>query len=279
MSIKDFIPSIFSASVLRGYEKASIFANVISRDYSGEISNVGDRVRVPKIGPVEIRDYEKGTPIDYNEIDGSFLDVVVDKAKYWGLRAEDVDQLQSAPAFLDGATKNASYALRDEIDKYSAEILTTGAGTKLYEKNPYDSDHISLFTELAMVLDEQNVPRGSRFVIIPPSVLRRLTLSIISAGTPNEKPLSEGYIAKIAGFDTYLSNNLVKTPTGVKVIAGVRESATHILQLAKTEALRDKDSFSDLVRGLAVYTTAVLLPAGLVTAHVKRAIEEPDEIT
>lgn len=283
MSIQNFIPHIFSASILRGYEKASVFTNIISRDYSGDIANVGDRVRVPKIGPVAIRDYQKGTPINYDGIDGSYIDVVIDQSKYWALKAEDIDQLQSAPNFLDGATKNAAYALRDEIDAYSAGILTDWAGTKLYETTPFIPDfaslqtgvvnigYVALFTELAMNLDELNVPRGGRWCVIPPYVVKGLAESVIATGMPNERPIAEGFVTRIAGMDIYMSNNLVTdSDNNAIIIAGVREAATHIMQLVKTEALRDKDSFSDLVRGLAVFTTAVLLPPGLITAVVKR---------
>jgi hypothetical protein len=42
------------------------------------------------------------------------------------------------------------------------------------------------------------------------------------------------------------------------------------VQISKVETLRDKDSFSDLVRGLAVYTSAVLMPEGLITARVRK---------
>jgi len=272
MSIQNFVPHVFSASILRGYEKASVFGNIISREYSGEISNVGDRVRVPKIGPVEIRNYQKGTPISYDGIDGSYIDVVVDQSKYWALKAEDINQLQSAPAFLDGATKNACYALRDTVDAYSAEIITAGAGTKLYETAAWASqDYVSLFTELAMNLDELNVPRSNRWVVVPPFVVKGLAEAVIKAGMPNEKPIAEGFVTRIAGLDVLMSNNLVTETNGdTRIIAGVREAGTHILQLTKTEALRDKDSFSDLVRGLAVYVTAVLLPPGMITALVQR---------
>ena len=283
MSIENFVPHIFSASVLRGYEKASVFANLISRDYSGEIANVGDRVRVPKIGDVEIREYQKGTAISYDGIGGSYIDIVIDKSDYWALKAEDIDQLQAAPAFLDGATKNAAYSLRDKIDAYSAEVLTDAAGLKLFEDEPYKPEtsslptgmanlgFVDLFTTLSMHFDELNVPRGSRWVVIPPFVLKELSESVIAAGQPNEKPVSEGYVSRIGGLDVYVSNNLIKETNGdTWVLAGVREAATHIMQLTKTEALRDKDSFSDLVRGLAVYTTAGLLPAGLITALVKK---------
>jgi len=282
MSIQNFIPHVFSASILRGYEKASVFANVISRDYSGDISSQGDRVRVPKIGPVAIRDYTRGGPIVYDGVQGAYIDITVDQQKYWGLRADDIDELQSAPNFLDGATANAAYALRDEVDVYSAKVLTDAAATRLYEDTPFvppgtlpvgvaDQGFLNLFSEIAMNLDELNVPRLARWVIIPPFVLRGLTHSVIAAGLPNDRPIGEGYVSTIAGLDVYVSNNLVAEANGdTRILAGVREAGTHILQLTKTEALRDQESFSNLVRGLAVYVTAALLPEGLVTALVGR---------
>jgi hypothetical protein len=237
-------------------------------------------VKVPKLSPVAVRDYQKGMPISYDEVTGTTLDIPIDQCKYFGLRAEDVDILQTVPNFLDGATQNASYALRDTIDMYSAEVLTADAGTKLYTSSPYpvgtptasgaDDVNINLFTTLAMELDQLNVPRAGRFCIIPPYLVKGLSLSIIKAGIPNTAPISEGFITRIAGFDIYMSNNLVMdSDDNATIIAGIRESGTHIVQISKTESLRDQNQFCDLVRGLALYKTAVLLPEGLVTALVQ----------
>jgi len=281
MSTTSFIPEIWSASVLRGFEKSSVFASVCSRDYAGEVSSKGDVVKVPKIGPVSIKAYTRGGPITYDAVDGSTIDIAVTEEKYWALRADDITQMQSAPAFLDGATKNAAYALRDVVDSYTAGILTAGAGTKLFTGSPYvigapvvqggDDVTIDLFTTLAMTLDELNVPREGRFIVIPPYVVKAITLSTIKAGMPNEKPIAEGFISRIAGFDVFMSNNLATDTNGnATVIAGVQAAATHIMQIAKTETLRDQASFSDLIRGLAVYVSAVLLPEGIVTALVKK---------
>jgi len=283
MAIQNFVPHVFSAAVLRDFEKTSVFASVISRDYSGEISAVGDRVRVPKIAAVEIRQYQKGSAINYDGIDGTFIDIVVDQADYWALKCEDIDQLQAAPPLLSAATKNAAYALRDKIDAYSAGILTEAA-TKLFETTPYkpieaglpagmaNIGFVDLFSTLSMKFDELSVPRGSRWVVIPPFIVKGLADSVIAAGQPNERPLSEGFVSRICGLNVYVSNNLVTETNGdVWVLAGIKESATHIMQLTKTEALRDKDTFSDLIRGLAVYKTAALLPSGLIAAQVSRS--------
>jgi len=257
---------------LRGYEKTSVFANCVSRDYAGELKNRGDVVKVPKIGPVQIKDYTRGGPISYDAINGTTLDITIDQEKYWALKADDVDQMQAAPAFLDGATKNAAYALRDTIDTYTAGILTTGAGTKLYLGTPYNGgdDAIELFTSLAMKLDELNVPRLGRFVVVPPFVVKGIAMTVIDDGTSNETAISEGFITRISGFDVYMSNNLVTDADVTTIVAGVKPAATHIVQIAKTETLRDKDSFSDLVRGMAIYTSAVLMPEGLITARVRK---------
>jgi len=280
MSVFSFVPTIWSASILRGFEKASVFTSCLSRDYAGEIKNQGDTVKVPKLNPVAVRDYQKGHPITYDEVTGSTQDIVIDQSKYWALKVEDIDQLQSAPNFLDGATLNAAYALRDTIDMYSAEVLTAGAGTKLFTSDPYaivtaitnraDDSIIDLFTTLAMELDQLNIPRAGRFCVIPPYVVKALSLSIIKAGIPNTAPISKGFITRIAGFDVYMSNNLVKdTDDNATIIAGITAAGTHIVQISKTESLRDQNKFGDLVRGLALYKTAVLMPEAIVTALVQ----------
>jgi hypothetical protein len=271
MSVQSFIPEVWSASILRNLEKASVFAAVCNRDYQGEIAKCGDVVKVPKIGPVAVRDYQKGGPITYDAVDGSTIDIPITEQKYFAIKADDVDKIQSAPAFLDGATKNAAYALRDTIDSYTAEVLTMCAGTKLYEVAPWSSiDYVHLFALLAQNLDEQNVPRGGRWVVIPPFVVAGLTEAVIKAGTSNERPISEGFVTRIAGLDVYMSNNLKTNTDGTRIIAGVSAAATHIMQLNEIETLRDQSSFADLVRGLALYTSAVLLPAGIVTALVEK---------
>jgi hypothetical protein len=273
MSVSKFIPEIWSASILRGFEKTSVFATVCSRDYSGDLVGRGDVVKVPKIGAVAVRDYEKGGPITYDEVQGSTVDISVDQQKYWALKADDINRMQSAPASLDGATLNVAYALRDTIDEYSAGILTEYAGTQLYEDKAYSGDWVHLFALLAQKLDEMNVPRGGQYVIIPPFVVAGLTEAVIKAGMPNEKPLAEGFISRIVGFDVFMSNNLETDAYGTRIIAGVKAASTHIMQLAKTETLRDRDSFSDLIRRLAVCTTAALLSEGIATALVEKPAE------
>jgi hypothetical protein len=126
-TVSGLIPAVWSASILRGFEKASVFTHCLSRLYQGDIK-VGNVVKVPRIGAVSVRPYELRIPIIYDDIDADTIDIPIDQQTYFGLRCEDIERVQAMPDFLDAAVKNAAYALRDTIDTYTAEILDAGAG-------------------------------------------------------------------------------------------------------------------------------------------------------
>ena len=53
------------------------------------------------------------------------------------------------------------------------------------------------------------------------------------------------------------------------VLAGTNEAIIFASQLSKIETLRDKDSFSDLVRGLYLYGAKTVQPKALAKMVVK----------
>jgi len=272
MSVQNFIPKIWAASVLRSFEKASVFGSCLGRDYSGELKQSGDTVKIPIVGAVAVRNYTRNSNITYDQATGSTLDIVVDNCSYWALKADDLDVAQSKPAFLDACSKSAGYALRDAVDIDAAKVLAAGAGNKLYETTPYqiNGDVTKLLAEISKTLDTANVPRAGRWVVLPPFVASELSLELIGKTTPDTQIVSEGWINRCFGMDIFMSNNCPKDAEENSIIlAGVKEAGTLIAQVEKTEAMRDPDSFAELVRGLLLWKTAVLLPAGIVAASVE----------
>jgi len=280
MSVQDFIPTIWSASVLRSFEKASVYGSCLSRDYAGELKQSGDTVKIPIVGAVAVREYSRNEDISYDTATGTTLDVVIDNCAYWALRADDLDVAQSKPAFLDACTKSAGYALRDKVDIDAAEVLAAGAGSKLFEDTPFqvNGNVTRLLAEISKTLDTSSVPRSGRWVVLPPFVASELSLELIGKTTPDTQIVSEGWINRCFGMDIFMSNNCPQdAEENSIVLAGVREAGTLIAQVEKTEAMRDPNSFAELVRGLLLWKTAVLLPAGIVAASVKPAVTEPVE--
>jgi hypothetical protein len=269
MSVTGLIPAMWSASILRGYEKAAVFASLLSRLYSGDAKK-GNVVKVPRIGAVSVRPYVLRTPITYDDIDSDTIGVTIDKQSYFGLRCEDIEKVQANADFLDAACKNAALALKDQIDTYTAGILNAGAGIVLGETTPVEvTDFLHLLALIGQKLTENNIPQAGRWVVIPPFAASALAEKIALLQTANEKIIADAWLTRLSGFDVYVSNNLPVDGEGnYSVFAGTADCGTHIVQVDQTESIRDPQQFGDLVRGLAVYTSKILLPEALVKAVV-----------
>ena len=91
---------------------------------------------------------------------------------------------------------------------------------------------------------------------------------LASDGEPNGGPVggqggTPRAIGRIAGMDVLVSTNLTSTNNFYYVLAGTNDAITFASQLSKIESLRDKDSFSDLVRGLYLYGAKTVQPKSL----------------
>jgi hypothetical protein len=282
MSVTNLIPTVFSASILREFEKATVFGSCLSRLYEGEIKRVGDTVRVPRIGAVSVRPYTMRTPITYDDVDSSTIDVVVDQQDFYGLRCEDIEALQSAPDFLDAATRNAAYALADKADQYVAGILKAGAGvtedlgTTAEPISIRSGETYGLFALLGQKLTENNIPQVGRWIVIPPWMYKKLVLAKVRKDNPNGEVMSNAYVGKFLGFDVLVSNNIPYTTETINdesvkvfsVLAGIADCGTMIHQITETESLRDPAQFGSLVRGLSTYVAKVLQPSALALATI-----------
>lgn len=125
----------------------------------------------------------------------------------------------------------------------------------------------SHFVDLALKLKNADALSNNQkpWVVINPTIESYLLQSpeFISAYNVADETLREGAIGRIAGMDVLVSTNLTATDSHYYVLAGTNEAITFASQLAKIESLRDKDSFSDLVRGLYLYGALTVQPKAL----------------
>jgi len=280
MAISNFVPALWSGVILKAFEKAFVYASLVNRNYEGEISGPGDRVRIATMNNVAVRTYVKGTDITFDDLDGTYQDFVIDQAKYFALKLEDIDALQAKPAMMAESVRLAGVAIADTVDAYVAGIMASGASitTNLgTSTTPLDVNSAAVPGLLALVgeaLDNANVPRAGRWIVLPPWGIKKLALSKIVQDTNNSEALASGFVGHYMGFEVHMSPNVPNT-TGAKwqVVAGTNEATTYADQIAKTEALRLENSFSDAMRGLYVYAAKVVRPTTLALAYLNEAAE------
>lgn len=83
MSVKNFIPQIWSARLLAHLDKIHVYAGLVNRDYEGEIKQFGDTVKINQIGDITIKKYT-GAAIDApDDLTGEQDTLTIDQANYF----------------------------------------------------------------------------------------------------------------------------------------------------------------------------------------------------
>lgn len=283
MAFATFIPTIWSARLLAHLDKAHVYANLVNRDYEGEIKNFGDKVKINQIGDITIKNYTKNTDIAAPEaVDGSGQELEIDQAKYFNFAVDDVDNAQSNPKVMDDAMQRAAYGMNDVTDGFLAGLMAVGAinnGSNLGDDTtplvPTADTAYDMLVDLATDLTEKNVPMAGRFVVVP-AFFHGLLLKdkrFVGNGTDYNKALIEGgEVGVAAGFAVNISNNVPNTTgTKYKIVAGTRAATSYAEQILKTEAYRPEKRFSDAIKGLHVYGAKVVQGKSLSVLTVNKA--------
>lgn len=112
-----FSATIYSKKVQLALRKESVIEAITNTDYMGEISNMGDSVRIIKEPSVEIVDYKRGTTMSSQDLSDDDFSLIIDQANAFQFQVDDIETKHSHVNFIDLATDNAAYKLKDAFDK------------------------------------------------------------------------------------------------------------------------------------------------------------------
>lgn len=277
MSVKNFIPQIWSARLLANLDKNLVYANAVNRDYEGEIKKFGDTVKINQMGDVTVKDYKGGVIEDPEELNSNQTILTIDQAKYFNFKVDDVDKAQANVTLVDKGMGRASYAVQDVIDKFIAALVkdakikvgNTSKPTEITVANAYDT-----LVDLGVELDNKNVPRVGRFVILPPFYLGLLSKD--PRFTKDFKILENGVVdgATVSGFKIMMSNNVPFSAGNYSIMAGTDMAISFAGQVTEVEAYRPEKSFSDAMKGLYVFGAKVTQPDCLACLTAKQKVAE-----
>ena len=266
MSVNNFIPQIWSARLLEHLDKAHVYANLVNRDYEGEIRNFGDTVKVNQIGDITIKDYTKGSDIeDPDDLDGTQQILTINQSKYFNFGIDDVDNAQTNPKLMNEAMSRTAYGMNDVTDSFIANLMAVEAGSTIGSDDspivPTATNAYDYLVDLGTALTEANVPLVGRWVVVPAwyhGLLLKDSRFVASGTDYNKAILEGGYVGVASGFKIWISNNVPNTSgTKYKIIAGTNAATSYAEQLTEVEGYRPEKSFKDAVKGLHIYGAKV----------------------
>ena len=252
-------------------EKNCVMLQCVNRNWEGEIKNQGDTVKIITPAKVSVSTLTDDN-ISYSSLAPTSMDLKIDQKKFFAFKIDDVSAVQSNTDIMEAHLSNAKKAIEEVQDSYLLGLHTDVPTANIVgsEESPITLSKTTIyenFVNLALALKNSDaVHSGVRpWVVINPTIESYLLQSseFISAYNVADETLREGSIGRIAGMDVLVSTNLTDVDSKYYVLAGTNEAITFASQLSKIESLRDKDSFSDLVRGLYLYGAKTVQPKAL----------------
>jgi hypothetical protein len=261
-----FIPEVFSKLLQAKFYKTSVLPAISNTDYEGEISGQGDKVHIRTVPNVTVADYT-GT-VSYADLTTSTVELLIDQAKSYAFKIDDVLSAQGDIDMLAEASKDAAEQMRIAVETDVLANVVTGATTIGAQTTITASNILTNILDIAKDLDELNIPEEGRFIVLPPSMISLLKQSELRQAYLTgdaTSPLRNGQVGQVDRFTVFQSNMLYTPSTGTDatythVLAGHPKAITFASQFTNTETVRLESTFGDGVRGLKVYGRKVVTP-------------------
>jgi hypothetical protein len=291
----NYNPEIYSGKLVEKFYKTTVFGEIASTDYEGEIAGYGSNVIIRTIPDVVVDDYVIGQGLTPQYPQRNSVTLSIDKAKSFNVALSTVDSRQSDIDMADVFANDGSIQLRIAADADMLETIPsdvdadnqgsaagadsgdldmgTAADPRLLTKD----NVVDLFTDAGQVLDEQSVSDEGRWIVVPPwviNLLKKSDLKIASLAGDGVSILRNGKVGEIDRFTVYQSRNVLRqTSPAVSTYVPFGHSAglTFAAQIVECQMIDNPSDFGYLIRGLMVYGYEVIEPSYVGLAIVAKA--------
>jgi capsid protein len=296
MSIAVFKPTIWSAVLQRHLDRKLIYGQpmICNRNWEGDIAEMGESVKIQKIGDPTIQTYESGVDLNAPERPtGTQNTLTINQSKAFNIAVDDIDAAQVNVDTLNALAARAAVKMAQSIDSVvSAKIVskatTNTLGTEAAPITVKDAEGeftpYTLTVEARRLLAEQNAPIDDEelWMVISPSfeaLIYNDPKYIASGSEIGATFIRNGVIGDLNGF-TVIRTTGVPTAKGAeekhqneKIVFGCGNyHTTFASQLTKLEAYRIQNQFGDALKGLELFGVEVIEPESLVVASVSGTI-------
>lgn len=262
-----FVPEVWTRKLNAKFYPQSVLDEIVNRDFEGEIAGQGSKVMIRNRPTIAISDYTVNGTLSYQDLTDDKVELVIDKAKSFAFKVDDVDKAQSDIKIINECTMDASKQMATAIDAGVLGTVYADAATALSSTAATATNVLGWIVDAMTALDEANAPHEGRFVVVPPWVCGNILKSDLkdaSIAGDSTSILRNGRVGTIGNATIYMSNQIANNGTTWNCLAGTKHAIAFASQVVKTETLRLQNTFGDAVRGLRVYGFKTVYPAALV---------------
>ncbi len=274
MAISNFLPTVWSTTLLEALNSRFVGVNNCNRDFEGEIKELGNKVKICGIGSVNVFEYTKNIDMSLPQtLNDSIMELSINRARAFNFQIDDIDRAQANPKIMQAAMRVAASALAEEADSYVYSLYQQAAN-KIANDDTTPENILDTIIEAKEILYNNNVNDTDEvsFEVSPKiaSILLKAKLNL--ANDTSDAALNNGYLGKIAGCKIYVSKNILKSTSNNvsyhNCYMRTKRAITFASQISEVNAYRPESRFADAVKGLHLYGAKIIYPAELVVLQL-----------
>ncbi len=223
-------------------------------------TSTGDKMHIVGMSDVAVASTPAvGSALTYAEATDSDTEFTYNVDQYFAINAPDKDIRQTTINWQQIYAQRGAYKLAEAVDaavfsdhaSWTTDSYETG--TTEWTLGTAGAQVPELFASINAQMNDLNMASEGRYIVLPTNGIQAIELYLGSKGTQLGDVVStNGYKGKLHGLNVYHSNNLTSATSVTHGLAGVAgDGIAYGQQInpSDIEMLRDKDEFSNFIRG------------------------------
>lgn len=298
----NLIPPVHSDVILENFRCRSVFSEITTSDFLGELRGRGDRITFYKEPKVNVRKHTKNGVIKHDTFETDTAELTIDHALEFSVKIARLDeQMIHSPNWArwqQTVMTQAAEEMRRHIDRDVMSAMYIGvdplnqgqsAGVK---GGTYDfgapgtpllitsANAPEVFTNISTLLDEHCIPMDNRWIVIPPALKGVMMLGDLRRADMmglNQSPLLNGRLPNaFNGLTIYVSPYVpcvwdqVANTWAFHILAGWKGATAFASVLEETRIVAgDQDRWDKYIQGLTAYGFGIIRPEALISIYAR----------
>ncbi len=276
MSYKNFVPRVWAKAIERELEKAHVFVEDCNRKYEGEVSELGDTVKILGVGKPTIKTQVGGDIVltGAEKVSTTSVSMPIEHVSYFDYAVGDIDKAQAKGGLMEALNTETTQGLADEMDilvasmaKDKMAVKHTATATQITKANILET----IDAVLAKLYENNVKPNNFISMTVPPWFYMTLKQAYTALDTDNSKMLENGRVGKYGNVVVRMSNNVAKDTNGNHLIMVRTDKAVAFANpKVHTEPYRPEKGFADAVKGFVLYDAKIVRPKEMFVLNCKQ---------
>ena len=219
MSYKNFVPRVWAKKIQHELERKMVFAEDCNREYEGQVTNIGDTVKILGVGKPTIKTQVGGdiTLTGAEKVESTAVSMPINHIAYFDYMVGDIDKLQATGGIMEALNKESSLGVANEMDKLISEVARDKLAVRFSSTaTAITKDNIlpTIDSCLVKLYDNDVQPNDEIVMTVKPWFYMILKQAYTALDTDNSKMLENGKVGRYGNVIVKMSNNVVQDTNG-----------------------------------------------------------------